>query len=73
MKEGKLFHRKKVSKAILKNVSGMVEPGTLVGIIGPSGAGKTSLLEVLCRRVKKRVTGIILVNGRQISTRYSRI
>jgi len=41
----------------------------LQGIIGPSGAGKTSLLEVLCRRVKKRVTGIILVNGRQISTR----
>jgi ABC-2 type transport system ATP-binding protein len=34
-------------KAILSDVSADVEPGTIVGLLGKNGAGKTSLIDVL--------------------------
>jgi ABC-2 type transport system ATP-binding protein len=34
-------------KAILSNISADVEPGTIVGLLGKNGAGKTSLIDVL--------------------------
>jgi ABC-type multidrug transport system ATPase subunit len=34
-------------KEILKNVSGTFKNGRLTAILGPSGAGKTSLLNIL--------------------------
>ncbi|EJU05788.1 hypothetical protein DACRYDRAFT_20168 [Dacryopinax primogenitus] len=41
-------------KWILRNVSGRVEPGQMVAILGPSGAGKTTVVELLAG---KRKTG----------------
>ena len=38
-------------KQILSNVSGMFRPGRVAAIMGPSGAGKTSLLDLLAGRV----------------------
>ena len=35
------------SKVILRGISGSCKSGELTGILGPSGAGKTSLLNVL--------------------------
>lgn len=40
------------TKEILRGVSGAVESGQILAIIGPSGAGKTSLLDVLVGKVK---------------------
>lgn len=37
-------------KTILNNVSGYVLPGEILYIMGPSGGGKTSLLDFLCNR-----------------------
>jgi len=34
---------------VLRNVSFTVEPGRSVAIVGPTGAGKTSILSLLCR------------------------
>ena len=38
-------------KRILRGVSGAVESGQILAIIGSSGAGKTSLLDVLVGKV----------------------
>jgi ABC-type multidrug transport system fused ATPase/permease subunit len=50
---------------ILENVSGEAMPGRVLAIVGPSGAGKTSLLNALAQRVPKKgaeLTGRIFVD-----------
>jgi ATP-binding cassette subfamily B protein len=37
------------SRPILKGVSLRVEPGEMIGLVGQSGAGKTTLINLLCR------------------------
>uniref|UniRef100_T1H528 ABC transporter domain-containing protein n=1 Tax=Megaselia scalaris TaxID=36166 RepID=T1H528_MEGSC len=51
-------------KLIIDNVSGRLEAGRLGAILGPSGAGKTSLLNVLSGFKHKNVSGSIFVDGR---------
>lgn len=53
-------------KKILDGVSGCVNPGDFLSIIGASGAGKTTLLNYLSGRLisqNLKKTGKILVNG----------
>jgi ABC-type multidrug transport system ATPase subunit len=54
-------------KHILRNIHGIAEPGRLIAIMGPTGSGKTSLLNVLAARTvycKNAVlSGEIQVNG----------
>ncbi|TGO64532.1 hypothetical protein BOTNAR_0087g00120 [Botryotinia narcissicola] len=49
-------HTHGTSKKILDNIEGWIKPGTLTALMGPSGAGKTSLLNVLANRT---TTGVI--------------
>ena len=52
-------------KQILRDVSGTARRGGLTALMGPSGAGKTSLLDCLaCRKPMHRVEGVVRVNGR---------
>ena len=58
------------AKSVLSDVSGYAAPGHVLAIMGPSGAGKTSLLDMLAGRVghisqEYTVTGSIKVNGEQ--------
>lgn len=60
---------------LIKNVSGLARSGELYAVMSPSGAGKTSLLAALNKRVKGHVEGEILLNGcpirRSVMTRIS--
>lgn len=54
-------------KQILSGVSGSVHPGELLAIMGASGAGKTSFLDILARKNKRgRVNGDFWLNGEKV-------
>lgn len=50
-------------KVILDNLCGDIKSGQLTGILGPSGAGKTSLMRCLFQNCGDGTTGQILVEG----------
>jgi ATP-binding cassette, subfamily G (WHITE), member 2 len=55
-------------KTILQNVHGLVRPGEVLAIMGASGAGKTSFLDILARKRKRGVVdGEFFLNGRSVS------
>lgn len=60
---GKRKHQ--TAKTILDNLSGQVNPGRLLAIMGPTGSGKTSLVNALAGRLQVGgvLEGEILVNG----------
>ncbi|EJF64891.1 hypothetical protein DICSQDRAFT_159875 [Dichomitus squalens LYAD-421 SS1] len=54
-------------RAILEGVSGCAKPGQLLAIMGASGAGKSTFLDILARKSKRgAVAGTTLVNGRAV-------
>lgn len=53
---------------VLKGVRGVARPGSLTAIMGASGSGKSSLLDILAHRSKKgTVSGMVLLNGRPVT------
>ena len=62
-----LFAGTKKEKQVLEGVSGKLPPASLLAIMGPSGSGKSSLLNVLAGRVpitkKAKLSGTVKVNG----------
>ncbi|KAF4518791.1 hypothetical protein B566_EDAN005412 [Ephemera danica] len=63
--------RKSVDSArtqILHDVSGKFRAGELTAVLGPSGAGKTSLLSILAGFRRTGVEGEVLLNGRARSS-----
>ena len=56
--------KKRVCKTILDHLSGQVSPGRLLAVMGPTGSGKTSLINALAGRLSSgTISGEILVNG----------
>ena len=66
------WQKKVTEKKVLHNISGSVEPGRMLAIMGPTGSGKTSLLNVLSGKIKLGVTGDISVNGQTSSKQLKR-
>ncbi|ORX71724.1 hypothetical protein K493DRAFT_309285 [Basidiobolus meristosporus CBS 931.73] len=55
-------------KVILKQLTGVFQPGRLTAVLGPSGSGKTSLLNVLAGATTGgKVSGGLYANGRRVS------
>jgi len=55
-------------KQILYDLSGSVHPGQIMAIMGASGAGKTTFLDILARKNKRgTTTGDFYVNGEKVS------
>ena len=61
-----------MSRTILNNISGYARTGECLAIMGSSGSGKTSLLNLISGKVKaggnRKVDGSILINGKSLST-----
>lgn len=54
-------------KQILAGISGAVHPGELLAIMGASGAGKTTFLDILARKNKIGITGgELYLNGERV-------
>jgi len=53
-----------VDRKLLNGISGYVKPGQLTALMGASGAGKTTLMDVIAgRKTAGKIEGQILVNG----------
>ena len=65
-------HNKGQIKTILHGLNGHVKPGELVAIIGPSGSGKSSLLNCIAGRNVEGVTGAINFNNVPRPSNYAR-
>jgi iron complex transport system ATP-binding protein len=55
------------NKKVLDNINLTIDSGEFVGIVGPNGCGKSTLINLLCRVLEYR-TGQIQINNRDIKT-----
>ncbi|GAA5836741.1 hypothetical protein JCM5353_006883, partial [Sporobolomyces roseus] len=62
-------------RRVLDGVSGAVQPGEVMAVLGASGAGKSTFLDILARKSKRgTVGGQVLVNGRKVqNAEYRRV
>ncbi|KAH7230842.1 ABC multidrug transporter [Fusarium solani] len=66
-------HHEGQEKQLLQSVSGYVKPGQLVALMGSSGAGKTTLMDVLAQRKDSgTIDGSIMVNGKPQGISFQR-
>lgn len=61
----KSFMNQQETITVLKEVSGKVEKGSIVTIIGPSGSGKSTILS-LCNLLQTQDNGEILIQGKEV-------
>ena len=56
-------------KEILSGISGIAQPGQIMAIMGASGAGKSTFIDILAKKNKRgTTTGNMLVNGEKVQS-----
>ena len=50
---------------VIKNMSFVIEPGTTVGILGPTGSGKSTIANLMCRYYDAD-SGEVLIDGKNV-------
>ncbi|EGD48561.1 ABC transporter related protein [Ruminiclostridium papyrosolvens DSM 2782] len=63
MIEIKALHKSYGSRKVLNNVSLTLESGTIVGLLGPNGCGKTSLIKIIAGIIQD-YEGKVMIDGR---------
>jgi len=65
----------KEKKTLIQPVSGLIRPKEMVCIMGQSGAGKSTMLDILAGRIhfSDQLTGSLLVNGSPVGSSYKRV
>lgn len=62
------------ARTLLSGLNGIVRPGEILGIIGPSGSGKSVFLNLLAGQLNSgTMTGEVLVNGRARSPEWRHV
>lgn len=60
-------------RQLLNNIFGYCKAGTLTALMGSSGAGKTTLMDVLAaRKTDGDIRGEVLMNGKQLPISFQR-
>jgi len=54
-------------RAVLENIDITLEPGTVTAVVGRTGAGKSTLVDALCRLIQVPA-GTVFVDGRDVTT-----
>lgn len=65
-------HGNQIKKTILSNIEFTIYVGEMVGIIGLSGAGKTTLIKILSG-YSKPTKGTVLINGKDLYKNFNSI
>ena len=73
VKISKPFRPVYVNRKIVNNVSGKAKSGELLAIMGPTGCGKTSLLNVLAARISATGSSIMKLSGDITVNGYARV
>jgi ABC-type multidrug transport system ATPase subunit len=57
---------------VLKNISMLIEKGKMFGLLGQNGAGKTSMIKILCGLLKPN-SGELFINGVHLKEFHSKL
>lgn len=66
------LHKTYGKKTALNDISLSIEPGHIIGLLGPNGSGKTTLIKIICGLLQP-TSGSVLVDGNPVGPKSKAI